>query len=1292
MNDALRSKMRPTNEAILKIAAVMTASSLILGVSLFTAALVFVASFWFGYGSLMVTLLAVGLVVWKSMTSSFLADRQKHYESYAGKVHEWIRNAPLVHVEQVNGKYESIDRIHGRKEVRNQVLRLEDLLLDLYVKPWFFHLTSTEISTHLYNSSPVFVENDLTSRHPIMANLREQALVNGAVIRKSSLFLTCLRYYFRTVLLELKARIARIDWTSFIMELVIPLVTQHIHDYKRAVQEVNQQGNRNLTASEELDLLTASVFRQGRLHVALGANNSQGAGNKSRLSSNGLLPISTVQSEYDYLRHQFDHIIPKLLPVDESSVFLHCILREIVIVFLMQPILSMLAEPDFWNQKIDAFAAKAIKEQKIVTKLREALDKPFMDEQSGKLKIPPKMPSFEKYLEIIKGCKNLLDLKRIHNSLFTEIQRKQGLVYDKNDRDIVNGRRIIDLKKYIHRLKIALRKTEKKIIDIGGTVGNEAPSPNENSRCASPFRSPVPDSPAIDYSDIQNLLVEPGLSYFREYIENSDEIDILQLYCSVQALSTHMSETSGRISPFSISAIGMIEFETKKILRNDIISIYFAYLLDGHSLITSKLDLDKSDIRGIFGNIESAKIASDGSISAALEYLKGVQVKARNYLQMFCSSFQQSDAYYRLLSDPNRIFLEAERKDISPITRKRLTSTLSRSSDSKMPKLTIDTSLPTDTASVTRMSDMSRSGEINRRSPPIAMISPSIAHGRDSHELFANSFAHASPSFGTRDPDGPHILDDSISQEIGDSEDYDAVHLVQMEIESIIEKESHADELSDDEDDRIEFSEDEELSPEYNDEDSDETESDEEGAEIVKSHNHQTKVNDTSAKYEADLKRIDASLAKIRQQKILLQYMDENPNAAETKNQYREQKLLRKMRFQFEQEEKILENEKRQLQWKIDGTLIIPGQTKVSIPNLELVDSQVKSKRPFVIYFIEIRQPRQSFADLEQTGWMMVRRYSEFHALHRHLKEAFPDIMNKSKIEFPGKRFITSSRVKSALFSSSNQSLNDPPSFTSTKDQEFIENRRRDLEAYLSKITMEPDIAKSWIFRQFLCDDKQYTFKGMTMLPIKTSLSNMFTGLSSRFKIERMKPKEPRKKKAALTMISPEIINEDEAAVDNDGIFEFSQNKGAETLSSLLLELFDLNEKSNWWRRQAIMWVMQQFLGGTFERRISEFIEDIADDEHLTFYLTSLNDMMETWSSNTSTLARSQTEKTRSRLSVYKKLNLLIPDMTSSIVGRANAKRGSNRLFDLLQNRRLNQDLIYRATDLMFKKMFNTNH
>ena len=60
---------------------------------------------------------------------------------------------------------------------------------------------------------------------------------------------------------------------------------------------------------------------------------------------------------------------------------------------------------------------------------------------------------------------------------------------------------------------------------------------------------------------------------------------------------------------------------------------------------------------------------------------------------------------------------------------------------------------------------------------------------------------------------------------------------------------------------------------------------------------------------------------------------------------------------------------------------------------------------------------------------------------------------------------------------------------------------------------------------------------------------------------------------------------------------------------------------------------------------------------------------------------RSQSERDQTRLDAYRKLHLYLPDLIGSVTGRNNSKRGSTRIFEIVQNRGLNMEALYRAAD-----------
>lgn len=51
-------------------------------------------------------------------------------------------------------------------------------------------------------------------------------------------------------------------------------------------------------------------------------------------------------------------------------------------------------------------------------------------------------------------------------------------------------------------------------------------------------------------------------------------------------------------------------------------------------------------------------------------------------------------------------------------------------------------------------------------------------------------------------------------------------------------------------------------------------------------------------------------------------------------------------------------------------------------------------------------------------------------------------------------------------------------------------------------------------------------------------------------------------------------------------------------------------------------------------------------------------------------------------------IEFLVPDLLGNMVGRQNARKGARRLFTVLQNKRLNQDLVYTLLDEIVYALF----
>lgn len=149
----------------------------------------------------------------------------------------------------------------------------------------------------------------------------------------------------RSAVVQVTQRLQQTDLLHVLLNRIVPKLASHISDFRSA--EIALRGKyleRSVTQSDELDLLLASQFRQGKLHAAL----TTGA-------------VTTKPTEIAYLRQLLDRVLPLMIEKNEiQSGPVHVVIREILSCSVLQPIMDMLADPDFWNQTIDTYVGLQI--------------------------------------------------------------------------------------------------------------------------------------------------------------------------------------------------------------------------------------------------------------------------------------------------------------------------------------------------------------------------------------------------------------------------------------------------------------------------------------------------------------------------------------------------------------------------------------------------------------------------------------------------------------------------------------------------------------------------------------------------------------------------------------------------------------------------------------------------------------------------------------------------------------------------------------------------------------------
>jgi len=159
-------------------------------------------------------------------------------------------------------------------------------------------------------------------------------------ISKNPVFTNEVDKTIRMALESLRDRMLELDITEIVTTRLVPMLTAHFKDFYEA--EITIRGkhlNRSVTESEELDLAIAGKYREGKLHPAA-----------------SLAYSDTKMVQEEYLRNLTKDLLPRLLPESVlASGAVGVLLREVVACVVLSPVMRILADPDTWNQLMEAY-------------------------------------------------------------------------------------------------------------------------------------------------------------------------------------------------------------------------------------------------------------------------------------------------------------------------------------------------------------------------------------------------------------------------------------------------------------------------------------------------------------------------------------------------------------------------------------------------------------------------------------------------------------------------------------------------------------------------------------------------------------------------------------------------------------------------------------------------------------------------------------------------------------------------------------------------------------------------
>ncbi|WWC86349.1 uncharacterized protein L201_001222 [Kwoniella dendrophila CBS 6074] len=468
-----------------------------------------------------------------------------------------------------------------------------------------------------------------------------------------------------------------------------------------------------------------------------------------------------------------------------------------------------------------------------------------------------------------------------------------------------------------------------------------------------------------------------------------------------------------------------------------------------------------------------------------------------------------------------------------------------------------------------------------------------------------------------------------------------------------------------------------------------------------------------------EISRLQDKIQELVQQDHLL---DTLIRQAELTGNQVELRILSRSQSSVRREQRTAIFQKAQFEQQEEENRLVPGRTTISIPSSIMTPEDGESGKQVVKYTIEVNQTGEDGNTI--FGWVVVRRYNEFYELDKSLKDWAAEKGEKSSlmeefkrktVEMPGKRLV--------------------PNLSAS----FVESRRAGLERYLQSLLSSSIICDSLILRSFLSRSPVPLQSGSTdamcsstaslasLAPhniVKSLYKTMATSLDDAMlgpsMLDMMYTTLSRQLYDFGGMVglggddlvgllpsalkggpyTPQWLKSDPIAGNGNGTSNENEGRigpiGGESgittftgpICDLFIEIFDLKE-NNWLRRQAIVVILQQFLGSTIERKVRDSFRSAISSDSIEKIIANLEDtLFPGGERRPPSIERTNEEKLETKIRASKKLGMLIPDVAANMIGRGNARRAARRVFGALQDTRLNQHLILSIMDEIVNAMF----
>ncbi|XP_065607862.1 sorting nexin-13 isoform X4 [Cyrtonyx montezumae] len=294
--------------------------------------------------------------------------------------------------------------------------------------------------------------------------------------------------------------------------------------------------------------------------------------------------------------------------------------------------------------------------------------------------------------------------------------------------------------------------------------------------------------------------------------------------------------------------------------------------------------------------------------------------------------------------------------------------------------------------------------------------------------------------------------------------------------------------------------------------------------------------------------------------------------------------------------------------------------------------------KTYALYAITVHRRN---ANSEET-WKTYRRYSDFHDFHMRIIEQFENLANILKL--PGKKTFNN------------------------MDREFLEKRKKDLNAYL-QLLLNPEMMKaSPALAHYVYDfleNKAYSKgKGDFARKVPPLIQKTYS--------------DPDHCRVAATI--------DDSVDDNIPL---------RVMLLLMDEVFDLKERNQWLRRN-IKNLLQQLIratyGDTINRKIVDHVDWMTSPEQVADAVKRFRDAF--WPNGIlaeTVPRRDKAIRMRTRVAGKTKLLEIMPDELKHIIGAETTRKGILRVFEMFQHTQLNKRMVYVFLERFLETLFPQN-